>query len=182
MKYSKLVLFLSLLIAFTSCEKYEFDDCPQPPNTVTVDTANTSIVTDDYPNLSGKWLLYEGIRYTHTEGMVANDTYEVTQYSLNGYENVYNSPQTPLDSVSVNNTVWELTYNDLLVNYQYNFVYVIGNFNNTIEISTGGTKRIFTILEYENLGTELRIKTSNQEWLENGVPMYQFSILKFYKI
>ena len=38
------------------------------------------------------------------------------------------------------------------------------------------------ILEYENLGTELRIKTSNQEWLENGVPMYQFSILKFYKI
>ena len=182
MKYSKLVLFLSLLITFTSCEKYEFDDCPQPPNTVTVDTTNTSIVTDDYPNLSGKWLLYEGIRYTHTEGMAANDTYEVTQYSLNGYENVYNSPQTPLDSVSVNNTVWELTYNDLLVNYQYNFVYVIGNFNNTIEISTGGTKRIFTILEYENLGTELRIKTSNQEWLENGVPMYQFSILKFYKI
>ena len=59
MKYSKLVLFLSLLISFTSCEKYEFDDCPQPPNTVTVDTSNISIVTDDYPNLSGKWLLYE---------------------------------------------------------------------------------------------------------------------------
>ena len=174
MKYSKLVLFLSLLITFTSCEKYEFEDYPQPPNTVTVDTNNTSTVTDDYPNLSGKWLLYEGI--------TSSDTYEVTEYSINGYENVYNSPQTPLDSVSVNNTVWELTYNDLLVSYQYNFVYVIGNFNNTIEITTGGTKRIFTILEYENLGTELRIKTANQEYLDNGVPMYQFSILKFYKI
>ena len=92
MKYSKLVLFLSLLITFTSCEKYEFEDYPQPPNTVTVDTNNTSTVTDDYPNLSGKWLLYEGIRYTHTEGITSSDTYEVTEYSINGYENVYNSP------------------------------------------------------------------------------------------
>jgi len=182
MKYPKLVLLLSLLITFTSCEKNEFDDYPQPPTTVDVDSDNTSVVTDDYPNLSGKWLLYEGIRYTHTEGMASTDTYDVTEYDVNGYENVYNSPQTPLDSVSVNNTVWELTYNDLLVNYQYNFVYVIGNFNNTVEINTGGTKRIFTILEYENLGTELRIKTANQEWLDNGVPKYQFSILKFYKI
>jgi len=216
----KIIKYLSILLTtitiLTSCEKEIIE--PYPPNNHQPNTnnhhgnnnnTNTTTIDDDYPNLSGDWLFVEGTRYVHTEGITSNDTYNVTDYVDGTYEYIFNNPTCHLDSIKTNSTVWEFTYSDLLVDYVHQYYYSIGFQYQTIEINVASTKRIYTLLDYDNYDQTLTLRTTNQEWIgyedfvdtnNNGqynsgepftdsnnsgiwdmVPKYQYSILKFYK-
>ena len=214
----KILKYLSILFTtitiFTSCEK-EIPEPYNPPhhnphgNHPNGNNNGNTTIDEDYPNLSGDWLFVEGTRYVHTEGMASNDTYEVTDYVNGTYEYVFNNPICHLDSIKTNTTVWEFTYSDLLVDYTHQFYYTVGFQYQTIEINVASTKRIYTLIDYDNYDQTLTLRTTNQEWLgyeefvdsdnngqyamgetftdsnNNGiwdmVPKYQYSILKFYK-
>ena len=208
-----LFTILTTLTILTSCEKEIVEPYGPPTHTHGNNTHGNSngntTIDDDYPNLSGNWLFVEGTRYTHTEGISSNDTYDVSSYMSGNYEYVFNNPVCPLDSMKINGTSWEFTYSDLLVDYVHQYYYSVGFQYQTIEINVSSTKRIYTLLDYDNYDQTLTLRTTNQEWIgdedfidtnnngqynmgepftdsnNNGVwdmvPKYQYSILKFYK-
>ena len=205
-----ITILLTTITIFTSCEKEIMEPCNPPQATPPNGTNNgNTVIDDEYPNLSGDWLFVEGTRYVHTEGMASNDTYEVTQYDNGVYEYVFNNPICHLDSMKTNTTVWEFTYSDLLADYTHHYYYTVGFQYQTIEINVASTKRIYTLIDYDNYDQTLTLRTTNQEWVgyeefvdsnnngqydvgetftdsnNNGiwdmVPKYQYSILKFYK-
>lgn len=176
-KIKTILSSLIILLILSSCEKTEILELPpQPP------TSNTSTtVTEDYPNLSDQWLFVEGIRYVHTEGITAPDTYDVLPYSTTSYEYVYDNPVCVLDSMKVNSSVWEFTYSDILIDYTHSFIYAVGSTYQTIEVNVNNTKRTYTIVEYQNSGQVLVLRTANQVWSVNNTLQQQYSILKFYR-
>lgn len=186
----KLNLFYTLILVltiFASCEKECFT--PTHPNTSgnnnntgNNNNGNGNTINEDYPNLNDSWLFVEGTRYIHTEGITDPDTYEVLPYDNNSYEYININPVCVLDSIKVNQTVWEFTYSDLLVDYNYLYTYSIGFMNQTIEVNIANTKRIYTLIDYDNYDQTLVVRTTNQEWVDSTmIPKYQYSILKFYR-
>ena len=202
-----LSIFLTTIAILASCEQEIIEPYVTAP--IHSNGNNNTTIDADYPNLSGKWLFVEGTRYVHTEGMTSNDTYNVTSYTSDNYEYVFNNPICPLDSIKTNRTLWEFTYSDLLVDYIHQYYYTVGFQHQTIEINVANTKRIYILLDYDNYDQTLTLRTANQEWIgyedfvdtnnngqynidepftdsnNNGmwdmVPKYQYSILKFYK-
>lgn len=178
------ILLLTITIC-TSCEKEILD--PHHPHNGNHGNNNNgnnngTNITNDYPNLNDAWLFVEGTRFVHIEGVTDPDTYEVIPYDNNSYEYVNINPVCVLDSIKVNQTVWEFTYSDLLVDYTYLYTYAVGFMNQTIEVNIANTKRIYTLIDYDNYDQTLVVRTTNQEWVDSTlVPKYQYSILKFYR-